>query len=92
MGSFSSIKIFLERHSNKILLVFFIVVISSLAYGLYFLFNRPPDPKVEAKVREEAQSVDIKFNIKTIEETKELKNYDVPLNPNLSGKNPFWTY
>jgi len=87
-----SFKIFFQKNSNKILFISFLTLMSFLAYGLYFLFNRPPDPKIEAKIREEAQSVDIKFNTKTIEETKELKNYDVQLNPNPPGKNPFWTY
>ena len=87
-----SFKIFFQKNSNKILFISFLTLMSFLAYGLYFLFNRPPDPKIEAKIREEAQSVDIKFNLGTIEETKNLKNYNVPLDPTVPGKNPFLTY
>lgn len=79
-------------HVDKIALGTIIIIFIAFSYSVYFLFNRPVDPQIKAKVMQETQSVEIKFNEDTIKAITESKDYGSTLDPSTEGKNPFITY
>ena len=88
----NSLKASIQKNGETALVVFFLLLFIGFAYSLYFLFNRPVDTDAQKQILDKSRSANIHFDTKTVNRALELKNYNVSIEQNTGGKNPFLTY